>query len=109
MKTSSTPAAEPSAPSVLTQPELARLLGINPSTLRRLSAQGKGPKAINLGGSKRLVRYLVSDLTSYLHGEQANADRDPGGRSAAANKAAAARQAGIIEGIIDNEPGEKEL
>jgi hypothetical protein len=54
---------------VLTTAEAAEFLRVSPDTLKlwRKRAQRRGPPYVKVG--RRLVRYLLEDLTSYLAGQ----------------------------------------
>jgi predicted DNA-binding transcriptional regulator AlpA len=49
----------------LTESETARRLGVSISGLRKWRRNGSGPRFIRLG---RLIRYLASDIQSFLDG-----------------------------------------
>jgi prophage regulatory protein len=49
---------------MLTEPEVARLLGVSLSTVKRLRASGEGPPVIKVG--KRAIRYRRRDVEAWL-------------------------------------------
>jgi predicted DNA-binding transcriptional regulator AlpA len=53
-----------SLPRMLTTTEVARALGVDPSTLSRWRSQGTGPRVYWLG--KASPRYLESDVLEWL-------------------------------------------
>jgi len=55
---------------MLTEAEVARMLGVSLSTVKRLRASGEGPPSIRVG--KRALRYRRSDVEAWLQrrGEQ---------------------------------------
>jgi excisionase family DNA binding protein len=49
---------------LITEQELARLLSVSLSTVKRLRASGEGPPVIRIG--KRAIRYRRSDVQAWL-------------------------------------------
>lgn len=57
----------PSTSKMLTSPETATFLGLQPTTLEIWRTRGKGPKFIKLGNSKQSpIRYLESEVIAWL-------------------------------------------
>ncbi len=56
---------------MLTGPEAAKAINLNPFTLARWRMQGKGPKYIRLGGRKGRTRYRRSDVEAWLEAHSA--------------------------------------
>lgn len=52
---------------MLTSPETATRIGVQPTTLEIWRTRGKGPKFIKLGNSKQSpIRYLESEVIAWL-------------------------------------------
>lgn len=55
------------APVILSTEQLARILDVDPKTLRRWAKQGRGPARIKLGN---LVRYDVTSVYAWLRAHE---------------------------------------
>jgi len=51
---------------LLTGPETARLLKVQPQTLRAWRTRGGGPAYVRLGGPRGRVRYALQDVHAFL-------------------------------------------
>ncbi|AHG87559.1 hypothetical protein J421_0043 [Gemmatirosa kalamazoonensis] len=71
-------AAAPYTPAVLlTEIDLAQLLGVKPATLRDWRVDGRGPVFVQLG---RRVRYRPADVDRWLDEQTRRSTSDPGPR-----------------------------
>lgn len=61
------PAAKAAAGYLLTDSELAELLGASQQTVRNWRWRGEGPRFVKLGG--RLVRYKPEDVQAFIDGK----------------------------------------
>lgn len=57
----------PINPEILTEQEVAPLLGLCPGTLRSWRSKGKGPKYLKLEGA---VRYRLADILKFMESGQ---------------------------------------
>lgn len=58
------PAAKAAAGYLLTDTEVAALLGASPQTVRNWRWRGEGPRFVKLGG--RMVRYRPADVQAFI-------------------------------------------
>ena len=63
------------ATELLTEAEVAELLGVRPKTLARWRWRGEGPRFRKIG---RKVRYARSDLEEYVASSARRSTSDPG-------------------------------
>jgi predicted DNA-binding transcriptional regulator AlpA len=66
----------------LTRQAVSAMTGFSPATLRRLNAEGRGPRPIKLGETRQArLRYPRSEVIAWLSDRQAyeNANRPPDG------------------------------
>lgn len=61
------PAAKAAAGYLLTDSEVAALLGASLQTIRNWRWRGEGPKHVTLG--KRMVRYKPADVQAFIEGQ----------------------------------------
>jgi predicted DNA-binding transcriptional regulator AlpA len=66
-----TPVAKAAAGYLLTDSEVAALLGASLQTVRNWRWRGEGPRFVKLGG--RMVRYRPADVQAFIDGEGAAA------------------------------------
>ncbi|MGH9640588.1 MAG: helix-turn-helix transcriptional regulator [Bryobacteraceae bacterium] len=64
--TTTPPAAKLAAGYLLTDSEVAALLGASLQTIRNWRWRGEGPRYVKLGG--RMVRYRPADLAAFIAG-----------------------------------------
>ncbi|MBN8737662.1 MAG: helix-turn-helix domain-containing protein [Xanthomonadales bacterium] len=68
---STPPAAKAAAGYLLTDTEVAALLGASLQTVRNWRWRGEGPRFVKLGG--RMVRYKPADVQAFIEGQGAAA------------------------------------
>ena len=69
MKNPMPPAAKIAAGLLLTDAEVAALLGASLQTVRNWRWRGEGPRCVKLGA--RMVRYRPEDVVAFVNGEDA--------------------------------------
>lgn len=65
--TATPPAARAAAGYLLTDSEVAALLGASLQTVRNWRWRGEGPRFVKLGG--RMVRYRPADVQAFIEGQ----------------------------------------
>ena len=65
--TATPPAAKAAAGYLLTDTEVAALLGASLQTVRNWRWRGEGPRFVKLGG--RMVRYKPDDVQAFIEGQ----------------------------------------
>lgn len=68
-RTAKTPAEKLAAGNLLSDIELASLLGASIQTVRNWRWRGEGPRFVKLGG--RMVRYRPDDVAAFIAGKDA--------------------------------------